>query len=105
MSVWPPPADESTVWHELPVIDPDAEVEAGAVGAATRLRVVRLWGSDVLIDGRQRVVCKQCLQLLTVEDLAADLFQGPRDEQGVPGSGRPMPEHVLGMPWRLTGVS
>lgn len=89
------------MWHERYVIDPDEDL---SVGVLTRLRVVRLWGSDVLIDERQRVVCRQCLQLLTVEELAEDLFQGPRDAQGEPGRGRPMPEHVLGMPWRLPAV-
>lgn len=100
--VWPPPADESTVWHEQHVIDPDEDL---TVGVLTRLRVVRLWGADVLIDQRQRVSSCRHILHTTVEELAEDLFQGPRDAQGNPGRGRPMPEHVLGMPWRLTRVS
>jgi hypothetical protein len=71
VSAWPPPPDESTVWHERIVRDGDepptvtdaVRLPDGSEGAmqrpvATRLRVVRLWGSDVAIDGRGRVVCR-----------------------------------------------
>jgi hypothetical protein len=87
---WPPLVDVSTVWRLFPVDDP-AVREDGSICSLTptRLRVVRLWGSDVAIDERERVVCRQCLRLLTVEDLADDLF------------GSRYPEHKLGLPWRL----
>jgi hypothetical protein len=60
MSDWPPAADSSTVWTTVHPLG----------GEPTRVRPVRLWGEDVLINADALVWCDGCRQFLEATELS-----------------------------------
>lgn len=76
---WPPPP-RSGDRHEHAPVRRDGRYEL------VRLRVVRLWGRDVLVDDQHRVHCHGCLELIPADDLA-----------------RPDNGHPVGLPFRHDG--
>ena len=76
---WPPPLSADPGWRKIRLgqgYDPDT----------VRVRPVRLWGQDVLIDAAGDVVCVGCAKLVPVDEL-----------------GRPTNAHPVGLPFRAAG--
>jgi hypothetical protein len=62
---WPAAERPSDVWCTVPLRD----VEKPGRALLTRLRQVRLWGADVLVDAAGAVYCDSCWRTVPVADL------------------------------------
>ena len=71
--VWPPPPTEERPWHEQAL----RLRENQGLKSWIAVRVVRLWGQDVLIDQDARVYCSDCWRFRSVEVLGGP-FNGCR---------------------------
>lgn len=76
---WPPPPRPDDRYQR-------AAIWQDGVAMPVRLRVVRLWGRNVLVDEQARVHCGGCLELVPVDELA-----------------RPDNGHRVGLPFRADG--
>ena len=76
---WPPPPSADPGWREI-------RLGLGADPDIVRVRPVRLWGRDVLIDWAGDVVCDGCAKLVPVAEL------GKRTNQ-----------HSVGLPFSAAG--